>query len=266
MKSYYYFYTSLKDLNWDIEKKPYEVKDLIERTREALTQDDFEMVKLFLYRYDNRNLVNIIEKKNEFNDLGFFSQNILEEEIKVPTLLPSYMIEFLENLKSDRKEYAGYGLFDQLSIYYYKYVMNKSDDFLKLFTFFDFNLKNLLVSLNCRKYKLDLSQKVLPINEEADAFINSSSNDFGLSLQFSWLNDVIRMFEENDPLEFQEKLDQLVYDRVNAMVTFEYFTSHAVLGYLIKYILIERHLSLDMKEGAKIFENNVNQMVKRVNL
>ena len=266
MKSYYYFYTSLRDLSWDIEKKPYSAKELIQKIQEALEPEDFEIIRAFLYRFDNKNLVKLIEKKDDFSDLGIFSKTELEEEIKNPTILPRYMKEFLENLKSDRKDYGHYSLEDQLSIYYYKFLMNNSDDFIRAFTRFDFNLKNLLVALNCRKYKLDLPQNVLLINEEAESLISSGSGDFGLSLHFSWLSEVIRIFEESSTLEFQKKLDQLIFDQTSSMVTFEYFTVRVILAYLIKFMLIDRHLELNDTKGINIFENITKSMVEKVNL
>lgn len=266
MKRYYYFYTSLKDLFFDLDKSPYILQDFIKDMKDELDDCDFNLLQVFLHRFDNDNLIKALEKKDEFNPLGVFTREEIEEEIKTPLNLPSYMRNFLENLKLDQIEHVQYSLEDQLSIFYYHYLMSQENTFINEYTKFDFNLRNLLAALNCRKYGLDSEKRVLVLNDEASSLISSSSNDFGLSKQFPWLPDVIRFYEESDVLEFEKKIDKLRFEFIDSILTFEYFNISSILGYLIKFLIVERWLKLDSQKGTELFEHITTEMESKIDL
>lgn len=266
MKSYYYFYTSLKDIYFGMEKSPYDLKDFVENIKDAIDPIDFEIIRAYLYRFDNKNLVNVMEGKEEFSDFSFYSKTDLEEEIKIPSRIPIYMQDFIESQNLDRNELSDYSLEDQLSIYYYKYLMSLSDEFMKKYTEFDFNLKNVLGALNSRKFKLEHGKSVLDLNEDSENLIHSTSGDFGLSTSYSWLSDILRTFEDSNALDFQKKLDKLRFDMLDSMITFEYFNVRSILAYLIKFLIVNRWLSLDKNEGIKRFEKITENMVEGINI
>ena len=62
------------------------------------------------------------------------------------------MKRFLEDRLQETGPYMGYSIEDQLSIYYYDYLMKSKNLFLRTYMRFDFNMKNLLAAMNCRKY------------------------------------------------------------------------------------------------------------------
>lgn len=266
MKQYYYFYTSLTDLYFDIDKVPYSLKDFISSIEENVDEIDYEVIKAFLYRFDNLNIVNILEKKEGFNDLGVFSREVLEEEVKTPVNIPDYMKKFLDNIRHEDSEYAQYSLEDQLSIYYYQYLVNHPNNFVREFTKFEFNSKNVLAALNCRKYKYETENHVLELNEEAHSLINSSSSDFGVSKDFTWLHDVLRIYEEGDVLDIEKKLDKFKFAFIDSLLTFEYFTIGKILGYLIKLFTVERWTQLEPQKGTEIFEDITQNMVGNIEL
>ncbi|MBL6988375.1 MAG: DUF2764 family protein [Bacteriovoracaceae bacterium] len=261
MKNYYYFVTSLKDISLGIDKLPCEISDFLEETKDVLAVKDRSLLDALLLQYDNENLVNLLEKNDkEFNKFGLWTLEQLEEEIKEPSLLPEYMLKFLESIQFEERVYLNYSLKDELSIYYYKYLMGIPNKFLQEYGSFNFNLRNVFVALNARKYDLSRENNVLLLHELAIELIQSSSSDFGLTADFDWLPEVINLFEDSNVLGREEKILVLRVNFIDSMLLFDYFNINTILGYFEKMILLDRLINFNHEKGTKIFNDITNKL------
>ncbi len=72
---------------------------------EQLEPTDYKLAEMLYFKYDNENLLNIILKRNKpFNNLGKYTQDELEEQIKEPTHIVVYMKQFITGFKAEEKQ------------------------------------------------------------------------------------------------------------------------------------------------------------------
>lgn len=106
MHNYYYFVSALKNISFDMDKPPYDINEFIAHVREVVRPQDSKVIKAFLHQFDNINLINFLDKKEDYNDLGMISTEVFEEAVKDPfkdfSVLPLYMLEFLRSLKEEK--------------------------------------------------------------------------------------------------------------------------------------------------------------------
>ena len=63
-----------------------------------------------------------------------------------------------------------------------------------------------------------------------------------------------------DLLQRERKLDQLMWDKISEMTTFDYFDIEAVLAFVAKLHIIDRWLSLDEESGREMFRSLVEEV------
>lgn len=260
MKQYYYFVTGLPELSIGMERLPFSMAEYIEMIRDEITGDELEIINNLLYHFDNQNLVNLLEGKDEFNPLGNIPKALLEEESKIPMILPSYMQEFLEAHRLEQRENPDLSLENELTLFYHNWLLNNDNLFIQKYARFEHDLKNVLVALNCRKHNVDLGKNVLPINEEADVLKQSSASDFGLGYTFDWISEVIAVYNESDILQLEKKLDAIRLAVVDSILDFEYFTINKIAGYMIKLMIIDRWMQIDKGDGEEVFETMTEEL------
>ncbi|MFC1709313.1 DUF2764 family protein [Candidatus Omnitrophota bacterium] len=139
---------------------------------------------------------------------------------------------------------------------FYLKMTTSSNEFIRSYFTFDRDLRNVLVALNKRKFNLDTDGYV---GEQEDDVIHnlkiSSLSDFGLSWDLSYVPALIDHFQSDDIVSFERYVDQLRWETIDSINTFKYFAIDVLLGYLVKFMLVERWLSLDVQSGDEIFKD-----------
>ncbi len=260
-RNYYYLVAGLPDILQDQKKMPFTISEFREELAYHLHKEDFELVKLLFLHYDNTNLLNLLEKnKKTFIELGNFSQDHLEEEIREPATLPEYMQEFIHAFKNETPLFQSWSWENQLTWLYYKFLNTTGNEFLRNWFEFDLNVKNIFSAFNVRKYKLAREGVFIGDNDITEALKRSTLKDFGLSNDFPLMEKLMAFDEDLNSMEKERSLDMLRWDYLNELNTFHYFTIEVLLAFTIKLFMTERWLMLDPETGKKMFKQIISEL------
>lgn len=259
-KNYYYIVASLPDLIFDSPKKVVSLVDFIDEISELVTSQHGSFLEPFRLAFDNKNLINLLEKRGkEFDVRGNYSKEKIEEEIKFPEDLPRYMLHFIEAYKEEKLHYPELSVADQLTWLLYNELTTHQNAFLSTWFTFDLNLRNLLAGLNCRRLteeKQDASgdfsvtKSIIGSNEFTDLIRKSRTPDFSLSLDYPWVEKILSLSREN-LVEFEKSIDTLRWDTLDEMTTFAYFQIETILAFCIKLDIVERWQRLKPDVGKE---------------
>ena len=149
---------------------------------------------------------------------------------------------------------------DSLNEDFYAEALSHSLRFIREYFRFDLNLRNA---------KVRYLNKELGRPEDQDLILgNIKQEDVELDI------DLFRFqtgeFEENakvetaltlgDLLSREKELDDIVWEKVNALETFHYFDITAVLAYVAKLHIVNRWLALDQEKGRELFRQLVSEV------
>ena len=127
---------------------------------------------------------------------------------------------------------------------FYRSMLSHPNGFLREFFRFDLNLRN---------------AKVRYLNE---SFGRPADKDIFLEdeKEFEEEDEVHRIMYGPNLVSREKGLDELIWNKIDELNTFDYFNISAVLGYIAKLKIIDRWLSLDEKTGRDMFRKLVNEI------
>ncbi len=258
--NYYCLIAGLPDLIADDNKIPFMISDFREEILLYLTKNDLKLVDLFFLQEDNKTLLSLLNKR-ELNGstAGNFSPTYIEDRLKEPRDLPSYMIEFIKNNKDEKKKYDVSDE-NELTWMFFDFVNKTKSKFIRDYFTFDMNLRNLTTDLNCRKYDRELQKEIIGDNKFAKALRTSKLKDFGLTDDYPFVERVISFFDNPAMIEKERQLDLLRWEFLDERTTFEYFSIDKVLSFLIRLLIIERWSKLDTESGKKVFNGLITRL------
>lgn len=262
-RNYYYLVAGLPDIVLDQKKLSTSISDFRNEMKYHLHPDDYALIELFFLPYDNSNLLNLLLKNNKpFSQAGIYDQSQMEEEIKDPSIFPSYMQRFILAFKNETAIYEGYSWEDQLTWLYYNYVMEFKNDFIREWFEFTLHLNNILSAFNVRRFKLSKETAFIGYNFITEALKRSSLKDFGLSNDFEYMDKLLDIDDNSNFMEKEKAVDMLKWARLDELNTFNYFTIEVLIAFLIKLFMVERWMKLDPETGKKMFKQIINDLEK----
>ena len=252
---YYYLVAGLPDIVQDEPKLSVSRKRLKDECREQIQPNEFEQIKKLFYPDDNYNLYNVLLRTDkEFKETGNYTLEELEEEIRRPESLPGYLTEFIDTYKNATPIKPGMSWENQLNHLFYGNICTDEKFFIRSWFLFEFNLKNILTGLNSRKHGTPLENEIIGDDFVSQNLKKSNERYFGLSKELDYIESVINLFEHKDMLEREKGIDQLKWDYLDELTTFEYFSVEVLMSFFIKLGIAERWVKLD-KETGKVFLN-----------
>lgn len=265
-RSYYYLVAGLPDLILDNTKKGLALSAFIDDISEQINEKDISLLSLFRLPFDNKNLINLVEKQEkEFDERGNYSKDTLEQEIRQPDILPPYMKSFLEAYKEEKLPFPELSVEDQLHWLFYDEVTGHANPFIRDWFSFDLDLRNVLAGLSCRKMAQDdesqfsLSQSIICKNDVTELIHKSNAPDFSLSNQLPWIEKVVAI-SKNDLVEYEKNIDTLRWDTLNELTTFTYFQIETILAFIVKLDMVERWQKLDPESGKEKLEKLLSEL------
>ncbi len=261
---YYYLVAGLPDLLQGSLKKGLLFEEILEEIRTELNEEDREVLASLQWRYDCDNILSILDKKDEFDGRGFYTREILEQEIQSPEKLPSFMKEFLEARKEGKTLFAGLGEKEQLLAGYFQNGVNHSNSFISEWTSFELDMGNVIAGKSAKLLGLSAEKSVIPLNDTALKIAKSSAADFGLAGQFSWLEAVLNSFDSPEKLE--RAIDTVRWEKAEEISEGNYFTVEAVLAFAVKLSSAARWLALDPEQGEEKIKALLQSMQSAVSM
>ena len=243
-----------------------------------MSRKDRSVVDLFFLKYDNKNILSYLEKKDqaEFDSRGNFSLETIDflyKTLKEEGVLlsskqyPSYFLTFLEQYISEEQGESNSGKRkipweDRLSALYYEYAMKCKNRFVSEWFELNLNVSNILTAIVCRKFGLEKENYIVGDNGVAEQLKMSNAQDFGMGNLLDYFSELQRLMEETN-LQLREKgVDLLRWNWLDENTFFKPFDIESVFAYLVKLEMIERWISLDKETGEKTFREIVSVMKK----
>lgn len=267
-RNYYCLVAGFPDLIPDDKKLHFSSVELRNYLREELHPSDFELVKLFYLPYDHENLINLLfEGEFEWDDRGNYSREIMEQFVDKKQLeyidvsaFPSYFIDFIEFYHDDEEEFPKIAAVKFLTEGWYKTLADSGNEFVAEFGEFKQNMANIMLALNGRKYDIPFEEAIIGDDEVTHALKRSRARDFGLSTEINDIETIVQIFEIDNILDREMKLDNHTWQFIDEITFFNYFTIERVLGFVQKLFIVERWFELDKEKGQQIF----NQLLEEI--
>lgn len=267
---YYCFIAGLPDLLPDLKKMPVSMEELKTEIKANIHPDDYSFLALYFLRYDNINVLNLLQEKQEpVNNLGNYSTEELETviaEIKtdgadnIQTSLPDYLINFIGDYFEEKLNTDPPHLENSLAKRYYDYALETENPFIQHYINFELGLQNIRTAIQCRKYDFSFEDAIIGNNELAQVLKKSSAKDFGITTEFEFAEKVIQIAEIPEILERERKIDALRWDHLDDQIFFFYFTIERIFAFLIKLEILERWSSMDKEKGLEKFNQALKEL------
>ena len=261
--NYYCFIAGLPEVFLDDRKLALSVNGFRELAREALKKEDVKSMELFFLPADNKQVLRLLNKMAPDTNLEtVYPLQCLEDEITEPTnSLPVYLNRFIADFK---REHLKYDVSPEnvLSWMYYDHLMKSDSKFVRNYAEFVMNVKNLETALTCRKYGKEVAPEIIGDNVFSKALRTSNSKDFGLAMEFPYVEKVISLMGNTNLVERERGLDLLLWDYIEEAVVYEYFSMDKVLSFMLELMIVERWSKMSSESGRKVFMEVVDKFRK----
>lgn len=253
-QNYYYLVAGLPELVLDQGKLQFGSQQLREEFRDGLSDSDFALFQHLLLFYDNTNLIALVQKESDFEPKdGVYPFSLLTAALNEPSLLRSYMRKFIESQQAEIPLFPGLSPENELTTLYFTEMLSLQNEFLRKWFTFELNLRNVTLIYAARNSDIPYENQVIPANELALVMRRSNSRDLGLTSEWQWIERVVQIIEIPDLLAREKAIDQLRWNFLDELNTFNYFSLEVLLAYYIKLGIIERWLKLDKATGEELF-------------
>jgi hypothetical protein len=255
-RNYYCLVAGLQDITLDIHKLSMGQVEFRNELQTELHPQDYKLLQVLFFPFDNKNLLNIITKKEEeFDERGNFSRDLIEANIKELTGdLPEYMNRFITSFKDNEPVFPSMSPENQLTALFYEHALSLDDEFLMEWFRFNRDLNNLLTALVCRRYDIPYEYQVIGRDEISETIRKSHARDFSLTAEIPYMDDLLNIAKEDDIQQREKAVDQLRWNYLEDVTFFEYFTIDKILAFTLKLGMVERWLALDIDHGTQLFE------------
>lgn len=274
MNKYYYLVAGLPELTLEDSKLSYTVADFKTEIYPSLSSSDQKLIDLFYLKFDNANVLKLLEDKEAGIDKrGNFSQDELNEYIAVikeggtvnSKEFPDYLSAFITDYFTAPTESQGL-MEDHLAALYYDYAMKSENKFISSWFEFNLTINNILLAFTARKYKWDVAQNIVGNTEVCEALRTSGARDFGLSGEVDFFDQLVKINETAELIEREKKLDSLRWNWMEEATFFDYFTIERLFVFLLQLEMIERWISLDKEKGNQLFRSIIDSLKNEVQI
>lgn len=270
-RNYYCLIAGLPDIAHDDKKHYFSLVRLREYLREELHPGDYELVESFYYPFDNDNFLNLcFARGKEWDERGTLTAEQIEQIIN-PKLAseidkkayPPHILRFVRHLhdKLEVEEKVGYDDAARFLIAeYYRDLLDSKNIFVRKIAEYRVNTGNILLALNGRKHQLPYQDALIGDNFIVRALQKNYTRDFGLAIDYPEIEHLIQLFESDNLLERELKLDLRQWNFMEETIFFNYFSIERVLAFVLKIFIVERWFNLDYEKGQIM----LNKLLKEI--
>lgn len=243
---YYFLVTYLPDIHRDDKKIKIRFGDLLDE-RDNMAPLDWLQVEFLLLARDIFLLERLLSGKDVDVEHTSYSKEYWVDQVKAPKEAPSFLEEFLKEVK---EEGFGPAEVDRLYGIYYDYILGEtSSSLLRDYFLFERDLRNVLAAIRARRLGLPPAEVLLGEGELVEQLGRSSADDFGLGQDMPWIN---RLLETQDPLRLEDTVEEILWEYIEERSQQDHFEFDVVLAYLLRLQLLEKRLALSEERGMEI--------------
>lgn len=273
MSNYYYLVAGLPTLSLDDGKLSYTVENFKSEFYPSLSDKDKKLIDLFYLKFDNVNLLKLLRNKGaETDSRGNYTTDdllLLIEAVRQGDTrekrFPSYLYDFVALYIQNSGE-AHFMAEEALAAAYYAYAMKCRNRFVSRWFEFSLNVNNILSAFISRKYKLEVSPRIVGDTEVCEQLRTSNARDFGLGEQLEYMEELQRIAEMDELVEREKKTDLLAWKWMENESFFNYFTVERLFVFLLQLEMIERWISLDKEKGSELFRQMIQHLKEEVQI
>ena len=243
---YYFLASYLPEILRDDIKIRVSLGDLLEE-RFHIPEPDWKEIELVLLGRDVLVLEKLLSGKTVSISHSLFSVEFWQDQIKSPKEGPEFVLDFL---RSTDLRSIGFKEIDRLYAGYFLHALGTTaNEFARDYFIFQQNLRNVVAALRARQKGLDPSEYLIGEGEVVNILSSSTAEDFGLSLEFPWIESLIKA---ETPHERQAMVEQIQWDYLDEHAGPDPFDFRVILAYLLKLEILERQLALSEDKGMEI--------------
>lgn len=263
--NYYALVAGFREYSLDAETKGFDLEDILAEVESVLSSKDWRAVQLFYTYYDCENLVAQYNGSSAHNRLGRLSAEQVAQELKAPQLLPQPLADVVTayaDAESEQAQSVDTSLPFAQSLFtaYYAMCSSSASRFLREWSEADRTLRNVVAALIARDRNVAVESVTVGGGDIVEQLQRSSAADFGLRGELSYIDALIAAMDEQNMLEKERKIDLIRWSVASELSTFDYFSSDAVLAYLVKANIVARWVGLDAKAGKAMFDKLVAEL------
>jgi hypothetical protein len=267
-RNYYCLVAGLPDIILDDKKQHFSSIELRDYLKNELHPSDFKLVRLFYLPYDNENILNLFfEEEFEWDDRGNYPLKMVEqytdkkllEELDF-SVFPDYISDFIKYFHESEEEITRAEGIKRLSGGWYKLLFDSGNEFVRQVADYKQTMGNIMLALNGRKYDISYEDSLIGEGEIITALKKSRARDFGLSNEIKDIETIIQIFEIENILDREMKLDTHFWKFLDDITFFDYFTIEKVLAFMLKLFITERWFKLDKEKGQQIFNQFLEEL------
>ena len=173
---------------------------------------------------------------------------------------PEDYIEEIVSLCSDKDRklieflMSGY-LEENLNAGFYGKALTHKDAFIREFFRFDLNVRNAKVKYLNKALGRDAEKDVLLFGEDTPQAVLDAAAE-----EFEEAADLETILNTGDILSRERGIDDLMWEKIDSLTTFNYFDIDAILGFITKLNIVARWYRLDEQTGREMFKKLVDEV------
>lgn len=257
---YYCLVAGLKEYTLDADTKGFDARAIIEEILGEVSSVDAEEVRLLYSYYDCENMAALRAGRSAHNPLGNFTREELEAEMQRPDRLPRRVADVVRayaNPEGEEAEELDMNRRFEKTLFeaYYTQCAASSSRFLRAWSLFDRNLRNISAAIAARAAGRAVEEVIVGAGEVAEQLQRSSAADFGLRGELPYVDAVIAAVnDEANLVEKEHKIDLIRWNEALELTAFDYFNINTLLSYLVRVNIVARWTLLDERQGRVMFD------------
>ncbi|MFI3315783.1 MAG: DUF2764 family protein [Rikenellaceae bacterium] len=283
MGNYHYIVSSLVDYSIENDAKDFDAESLCEYLKDELTKRDFSKLKELWWFCDLRNILEVRKgKRGIYGALSNLTEQQVEQIIKyysssesdesdlaelpqLPENIEKILLAFKDEAYATEFEInTNLPIENTIWSAYYQMVLNSNNRFIREWSLFDLNIRNISAAYAIRELGGDVKKVVISDNDIVELIIqNETVPDFSLKNEFSQIDELMQILSESDILLKERNLDKLRIKIIDELITFDYFNLEAVLAYMVKISLLTRWSNLKPQYGKEVLEGITKQLTSK---
>lgn len=264
--NYYTLVAGFREYQLDADRKGFDAAEIRAEVLEELEEKDRRAVELLYYYYDCENLSAARAGRTAHNALGNLTHEEILAELEHPTLLPEELQQVIRAYADPEGEDAeqvdtAQRFEKSLFAAYYHLADRSACRFLREWSAFDRNLRNVSAAITARELNRPIEEVTVGEGEVVEQLQKSSASDFGLRGELQYLDAAIAAIaDEQNLVEKEHKIDLIRWREASELSTFDYFDINAVISYLVRVNLVARWSMLDPERGRKMFAHLMEEL------
>ena len=172
-------------------------------------------------------------------------QDYIEEIVSLCSEKDNKLIEFL---------LSGY-MDENLNAEFYGKALTHKNRFIREYFRFDLNVRNTKVKYLNKALDRPAEKDVLTFSEDAPQAVLDA-----VEAEFEEAADLETILNAGDILSRERGIDDLMWEKISNLTTFNYFDIDVILGFITKLNIVARWYKLDEQAGREMFKRLVDEV------